>query len=213
MTFRSYQKDPTHAGPIALVNPGQIDAATYATIVRKTVVSCVDVVFVPARARRLFARKEILLAKRNVQPMKSEWIIGGRIPFNASTLPEAISMNVQRETDVCISPNRFISIATHLYTFGEVSQGKFTGRSLVATFYCVIEEDEERRISESLLRSEYEEGFGLRPFGRKGLVQLINEHHGHPMLLDLFDDIFPSRLRALKEVGIALTRLFHAMFA
>jgi ADP-ribose pyrophosphatase YjhB (NUDIX family) len=193
MVIRSYTKDPTYPGPITLNEKPFIPDDSYDIFVRNTVVACTDVAFIPGDERRNVTEQALLLAKRIIEPMRGNWVIGGRIMANDPTDKHSIARCVKRETGLIIDTERFTPVATHLYTWAKVAQGDFPGRNLVVTFSCVLTPQEITEASRGLEKKEYESGFGLRPFTLSAINQIVEKDHGHPMLRDLYFDIFCRR--------------------
>ena len=180
---RSYTEDPKYPGPIPLCKTPFIPDDTYALIVEKMAIACTDVAFRPPNEEAIY------IACRNVEPMKGEWIIGGRIRADDTTLEDAIARNVKRETGLVIANERFEFVMCNFYTWAKTSQGDFTGRNHSTTYCCVISDEELAIAMANLEKQEYVLGYGLKKFNRKQL-ELHVQTGGHPALLDIFNNIF-----------------------
>jgi ADP-ribose pyrophosphatase YjhB (NUDIX family) len=196
--IRSYTIDPGFPDAPTTIEKPFLDGAIYLEMIRKTAIACADVVFVVRGAGGRIERK-LYLAKRNVFPMKGIWLIGGRIFFNDRTVTKSVQRSAKRETGIEFDSERFIPLATNLYTWGKVAQGDFPGKNLACTFLLVLRKDEVKTISNALIKEEYEAGFGLQGFTHARLVR----ENCHPMLLDLFDQIFPTREMRAEAIRLA----------
>ena len=196
--IRSYSYDPSFLGAQTTTDNQFVADATYGEMVRKTVIACADVVCVVKDTRGRVGRK-LYLARRNIYPMKGVWVIGGRIFFNDPTIVSSVLRSTKRETGVEFAVERFIPLATNLYTWGKVAQGDFPGKNLACTFLLVLSEAEAAAVSGALIKGEYEPGFGLQGFTRARLGREMC----HPMLLDLYDQIFPDQKTRVAAVRLA----------
>jgi hypothetical protein len=118
--------------------------------------------------------------------MKGVWCIGGRMWFNDENAETSTSRCVQVETGIKIIPSRFKLIATNLYSWSQVEQGKFPGRNLALTFSCELSPKEIELVSQGLSPKEYDKKFGLQPFNRDRL----EKEKIHPAMLDAYKEIF-----------------------
>ena len=169
--------------PIAdVTTPDQwLSDEVYKEVVQKTVVTCSDAVVTCMNTPGC-----VYLAKRVAQPQKGLWYLGGRVQFNSATIADSIAINVKRETGMVFPSERFVFLTMNDYKFINSAQGNFPARSLSAVFVLELSKEELEQMSQSLLDTEYEPGFGLHPFNREQLV----EADVHPAILDSFDLIW-----------------------
>ncbi|HYF10462.1 MAG TPA: hypothetical protein VD967_02550 [Candidatus Paceibacterota bacterium] len=182
--IRSYLLDPTHPGDIAL-GSGRIERdEDYAMVVKNTIVTCADAIFL-AKGRDGKIEKKFYLARRAVEPMKGLWVFGGRLAFNITSPQEGLARVIKRETKLDISPERFEFHSVHMYTWAKVAQGDFPGRNLALNHLCVLTQEE---IDAIVLDKEYEPD-SFRGYARDEIADEIERRGSHAMLLDLFDQI------------------------
>lgn len=175
-------------GNNSIADPFIHDERIYREVVQKMPISCTDVVLLCRNERGRVARK-IYLAKRAIYPMKGIWVVGGRMFFNDQSFEESAFRSIKRETALVIRPERLKPVATNYYAWARTKQGDFPGKNVALTFLCVLTRGELEQATTSLDESEYDLAFGLQAYSRARLV----EEGCHPMLIDLFDEIFPSQ--------------------
>ncbi|MEK7584505.1 MAG: NUDIX domain-containing protein, partial [Patescibacteria group bacterium] len=132
-------------------------------------------------------RKTLYLAKRSVKPQQDWWIIGGRT--NAGEDPFAsVARCFNRETKLNIEPARFTFVSMDRYLWKERKQEpQKNGCDAFSYTFCVeLTDDELRRAGASLDPKEYDTKNGLQEFDYPRLI----EANVHPVLLDLYNDIF-----------------------
>ena len=154
----------------------------YAEVVQKTVVTCADAVVTQRDLPGV-----VFLAKRVINPQQGLWVLGGRVMFNSDSIAHALALNIKRETGLVFSADRFKFLMANDYKFANAAQGNFPCRSLVLLHRLDVSKEERQAMSDHLIGSEYESGFGLQPFNRGDLVL----NNVHPALVDAYDRIWP----------------------
>lgn len=177
-----YYLDPLAPRRIPSIGDSFISGPSYTEMVRKSVIVCTDIVLT------LVGDKALYLAKRAVYPMKGIWVLGGRVWFNDESLEESVVRCVYDKTGQEFGASRFKLLKEpHMYSWIKTRQGDFPGKNLAFTFQLEATGEEIEKIAENLSASEYDRSFGIQCFSRERLVT----ENVHPMLLDLFDEIFP----------------------
>lgn len=174
-----YREDENHKmEPVFLPND------VYAQAIAALVIYCADAVIVDIK------RRTFRLPKRHIHPMPSIWVIGGRVLVDEDS-PDAVTRNFRRETRLDLPTSRFTYMRTNRYRWSTRAQEpRDVGCDGLADIYFVeLTEEECRLATENLDPSEYDLGFGLQEFNRERLVA----EAVHPMILDLYDEIFPHR--------------------
>ncbi len=152
----------------------------YSKALESMIVVCSDIM--------IFNRKEksVYLAKRQVEPMKGWWEIGGR-RFAGETALEAAVKNFTRETTLKISPSRFKFITTieNIWQKRKEKPIKIGKHDLVFIFAVNLNKKEIKIASENLNTKEYYSN-SLEKFDKKRLLK----EKIHPALVEIYDKIF-----------------------
>jgi hypothetical protein len=169
-----------------IVNPemrGQfMDDETYTAVLDNTIIVCTDTVIINRERRTFF------LAKRAVRPMAGIWWIGGRRK-KGETPTEGIHRNFKRETNLDLNTDRFKFIAITEYIWQDREQKPYNkgSQNFCHQFFIELTEKELNKAKKHLEQTEYDSDFGLQEFDRNRLIQ----EKVHPVILDVFDKIFP----------------------
>ena len=145
------------------------------------VIVCTDAIVVDRKKRTVW------LARRAVLPMKGLWIIGGR-RFAGEAALDSITRCFKRETGLTVTPERFSFIMATEYRWKDREQEpqNLGSHNLSYTFAVELTAEERITAANSLEKKEYQPGFGLQEFDRERSVR----EHVHPVILDLYDEIF-----------------------
>ncbi len=177
--LRSY-RDPQDPDKIIGIEQPHVDDDFYTRVVRSFPIPTVDVVFT------MPGENVLHLARRSVFPAAEPWVIGGRIYFNDDTLEAAMVRTIKRETGIDIDESRLVFVMVAYYSWLRIAQGG-AGKNISFTFKLEITPEERDRVVKGLVPSEYDADFGLQSYDRDRLVR----EKCHPVLLDLYDAIFP----------------------
>lgn len=153
----------------------------YAQAIEGFVIDCTDAVIVDRLAKTFW------LAKRNVLPMKGVWVIGGR-RYAGEEQEVSVRRCFKRETGLDLDINRFVHAADAEYIWKDRKQSpqEVGSHNLAHIFAVELTPEERGKVSASLIRDEYEAGWGLRAFDRTDLeIAKV-----HPVLIRLHDLIF-----------------------
>lgn len=184
-----YRQDPSYE-----MHGKHISDSAYEEVVRNLVVVCTDVVFVDPQT------KSIYLATRHNLPMRGLWWIGGRMLAGETSL-HAIHRNLARETSLNIDISRFVAVpGMTRYQWSQHAQKPTNVGSdtLCYTFYLKVSESELVRAEENLIADEYDKTQGLQPFDREALEYRMAEGTLHPVIWDVYNQIFPTRQKRFR---------------
>ena len=172
-----YIEGPEREHPRVFLEPRRYEDA-----MRSFVIVCTDAVIIDR------AHRKIHLAHRNVKPMPGWWVIGGR-QFAFETSEASVRRCFKRETKLDLPEDRFEYVRHNWYVWNEREQApQDVGSHNVAFTYAIELSAEERSFAWANLHpEEYDITRGLRAFGRDDLLK----EDVHPMLVALFDQLFP----------------------
>lgn len=167
--------------------------ATYTEIVKKGLVSTVDIAIMCADEDGLVTNECFWLASRCVKPAPGPFFLGGRWLASHGTSSQAASANMLRECGVSIDPQRFVPVWLACYRWGDCAQGQFPNRTNGLTHALVVNATERDAIGRGLTKTEYTPGYGLQPFGFNRLQGLMEGEFGHRVFLDVYHAVFPTQ--------------------
>ncbi|HKX73388.1 MAG TPA: hypothetical protein VJM32_05210 [Candidatus Saccharimonadales bacterium] len=156
---------------------------TYAELIRKTVVSCVDILLY---YRDSFGRYWVFLPKRTSKPQPGSWVVGGRRTAFASVETGA-RIRALQELQINPDPSRFTSLVCEDIDliWSESAQGIPTHTRTRVLGYQVTEEE---RASIRLNR-EYEGDPSTRWFALDELLKIDGPLY-HPALRRMFQGLW-----------------------
>lgn len=163
--------------------PRLLNDATYAAAIESMVIVCVDIVIINRE------RREFSLAWRKSQPFEGWWVIGGRV-LAGEKLKDAVTRKFGAETCLKLPSSRFDMVGLNRYVMAMRKQVPTHRGSDTLAFVHTVELDanELRRVAAGLDDVEYDHKVGLRSFDRLSL----SLQNVHPVLLDIYDLVFPA---------------------
>ena len=181
--FTRYDEAPGHP-----MHPHRFEDDVYTKIVDSLVIDCTDTVVINGDRP-----DAIWLTQRQAKPMVGWWIIGGRRK-PPMKIEDAMSETFKRETTLSLPPDRFHFLRVNEYTWKDRQQEPQDGGShnTAATFVVALSAEELAQASANLEKKEYAKGTGLTPFNREELERLYEMDQMHPMLIDLWHQVFPA---------------------
>ena len=179
----------TYCDPMApeldFLNSDQwISNSAYLEVVKKTIITCTDIVLYKTNDRAIY------LAKRSVLPMLGIWCFGGRMFFNDHDPEASAARCLKTETGLELNPQRFEFIRTNLCLWAKVAQGDFPGKNLVMVYGCAVTEAEIKQMAQGLAWQEYDRDFGIQRFD----FNRLTDCQVHPALVDIYKQLFSGEL-------------------
>lgn len=171
-----YKEDPKFTMPGKFLSD-----EVYAQAMESFVVVCTDTIIINKK------RKTFYLTKRSVYPLKTWWMVGGRMLAGENPL-ESIRRCFLRETGIDVNPQRFTFIVFNRYILSYRKQEpRDTGSDSLAHVFSIELSDEEiQKISRSLNNDEYDSSVGLVEFNREKLIK----EKVFSAIVDLYDQVF-----------------------
>lgn len=161
----------------------------YAEAMGAMVVVCTDVVCINRHHRT------VLLAHRRVKPMPGLWVVGGRVRAGES-FKEAAVRKLADEIKIVVAKSRLGFVREDRFIWSERQQEP---QNVGSDNICHVFHLELTTRELELVRldpSEYADT-QLREYSRQALVAA----GVHERILDLYDEIFPSRRQILRSMG------------
>jgi hypothetical protein len=154
----------------------------YQIVIDNMIMVCVDAVIINRKQRVFY------LAKRVIRPMPGIWWMGGSRKKGYSPL-EGICCKFREETGVDLPGDRFtfVTMTEYLWQDREQQPQDKGSHNICHQFAVELTDDELKIIRECLNRGEYDHTFGLQVFDRDRLMIA----KVHPVILEVFDKIFP----------------------
>ncbi len=153
----------------------------YGKIRDGVVIACVDII--------LFSKGHVLLAKRRIEPLKSQWwVIGGKMN-PGETPPDAAARKLWEEAHVKVPSKRLQYLGVYSTVFKKRNEPPFNNGSHTINLTYLLDVTEKEKQSLHLDEHEYESS---QWFTFAELKIMKKKTHLHPVLQTIIDDLISS---------------------